>query len=274
MKYLAILAVLVLASCSTGSGPSAPASTAPANLHQSPVVAPAAANLPLDSADWCQEFVQWPGTQGALTLQKLTVHPTAPGCPPGDLCEPFPDRNATPANFMSYLLYELPTSSAPELNPKTTPNSGILGYASVTIKVEIGASPSTLFKFDSEPVNLGVTPAHIRPVLVYSAFKTVDRWWSHYPANGPDTAAILLAPGTFTLTVPLEQHYWVDVAGHYATSITPEADGSIPAVGFQTTLANPQYVGLGFGGGLYFDHGVAVSGGAAQFRLTNYSFGK
>lgn len=77
------------------------------------------------------------------------------------------------------------------------------------------------------------------------------RWWSN-----PGSA--ILAPGTFTLSVPLQPPLWSSVLGK-GGSANPEA--------FRDALSNVQYVGFTFGGN-FFGHGVYALN-PAKFKL-NY----
>jgi hypothetical protein len=54
---------------------------------------------------------------------------------------------------------------------------------------------------------------------------------------------------------------WSDVIGEFGTlSATTQA-------GFAATLASVSQIGMTFGGGCFFGHGVNVSGGTAAFEL-------
>jgi hypothetical protein len=47
-------------------------------------------------------------------------------------------------------------------------------------------------------------------------------------------------------------------------------DGDTTAA-FNAAAANPDLVGLSFGGGCFFENGVGVTGGTATFKLTNFA---
>ena len=44
-----------------------------------------------------------------------------------------------------------------------------------------------------------------------------------------------------------------------------------PAWGFQDALGDLGHVGMTFGGGCFFGHGVNISGGTARFSLISYT---
>jgi len=73
------------------------------------------------------------------------------------------------------------------------------------------------------------------------------RWFSN--------ATVPLAIGTFDLVVPLDPPQWVNVGGQNGVNDVP---------GFAGAKANQGSIGMGFGGGCFAAHGVAVSSGAAQ----------
>lgn len=85
-----------------------------------------------------------------------------------------------------------------------------------------------------------------------------DRWWSN-------PRAFALTEGAATIAVPLLPQYWSSVNGRFG-----DADGG-PRFQFAKALLNVTRLGLTFGGGCSFGHGVRVQGGAAQFRLSEYA---
>lgn len=85
-----------------------------------------------------------------------------------------------------------------------------------------------------------------------------ERWWSN-PVHA------VLQAGQWTITAPLTPDQWSDVYGHFGTD-SPQA-----LAGWQAVVANPQVIGMTFGGGCFFGHGVEVTGGSAEFELLSYS---
>ena len=84
-----------------------------------------------------------------------------------------------------------------------------------------------------------------------------DRWWSN-------PIAFELSAGSATITVPLAPDQWSSVNGKVGN-----ADAGALA-GFQSALKAVSSLGLTFGGGCFFGHGVDVSGGTARFVLLKY----
>lgn len=84
-----------------------------------------------------------------------------------------------------------------------------------------------------------------------------DRWWSN-------PRSFTLAAGTGTLTVPLKPEDWSSVNGRFGGA---DLDTRFA---FERALLNVTRLGLTFGGGCSFGHGINVRGGSASFTLTDY----
>lgn len=130
---------------------------------------------------------------------------------------------------------------------------------SVTFKVKVkNGSPS--FNYIFETTNTGCYPPHIR---IYFQTGVLDnatpgtRWYSNPDAVQLDQA---LGVGSVTLTVPIDPVLWTDQFGKTGLEDS----------GFQVALSSPTYVGLVFGGGNFFGHGVNTSNGVAQFQLSEW----
>ncbi len=82
-------------------------------------------------------------------------------------------------------------------------------------------------------------------------------WWAN-------PVSYTLANGLITLSVPLTGDQWSSVFGAFGSD--PAA-----AAAFADSLANVNGIGVTFGGGCFFGHGVNVSGGPATFQLLSYS---
>ncbi len=143
--------------------------------------------------------------------------------------------------------------------PYTTPLSQA---QSVTMTVQIDAlSGVPSFDYGIGPNNPCAYPAHVRAYIeqkykldaVYAP--ATYRWWSN-------PIAIELTPGTFTATTPLTPDQWSDTNG---------IRGVDDLAGFAAAIGHPQAVGMTFGGGCFFGHGVSVSGGTAQFILKGFT---
>ncbi len=85
-------------------------------------------------------------------------------------------------------------------------------YLTMTIQVVATGTPT--FHYDSNPDNTCSFPAHVRPYFAVSEanpeYNTTGRWWSN-------PIAYQLAAGTITLTIPLTPDSWSDVNGQFGT---------------------------------------------------------
>lgn len=127
---------------------------------------------------------------------------------------------------------------------------------SVTMTFAIeGVSP--VFGWKTEKQNTCDRPAAVRVMIEKPGDQDLTdangRFWSN-PQH------VNLALGFSTLTVPLDGTTWSNVFGE----VNPSA--------FKKLLKKPGVVGMTFGGGCFFGHGVYVSSGSASFNLTSYSF--
>jgi hypothetical protein len=129
--------------------------------------------------------------------------------------------------------------------------------------VQIVGSPT--FNYLLEPWNTCVNYASVRPYLEAQVPKKCpDATWSCAPPSArqwSNPAALELKEGTFSLTVPFSPSLWSDAEGVF---------GQNDIAGFSATLAHPRYVGMTFGGGCFFGHGVNVDG-PAQFLVKAFS---
>lgn len=85
-----------------------------------------------------------------------------------------------------------------------------------------------------------------------------DRWWSN-------PRSFTLAAGDGALSVPLKPENWSSVNGKFGN-----ADGET-RFAFEKALLNVARVGVTFGGGCSFGHGIIVSGGTASFALSRFA---
>lgn len=133
----------------------------------------------------------------------------------------------------------------------------ITGYSTIQATFQITVTGNPVFFYQTDLDNTCVFPASVRLFFWQWGGSATgeDRWWSN-------PVSYQLAPGAGTLSVPLTPDQWSDVAGQIGTE-DPQ--------GFAGALNNINFVGLTFGGGCFFGHGVSVSGGTAEFYLTGYS---
>lgn len=136
------------------------------------------------------------------------------------------------------------------------------GTLQATFQVQT-SSPSVVFNYKFESGNTCVYPAHVRLYLSRAGWDTIKqyppgddyRWWSD------PIAAELVGGSAVQLSVPLTPDQWTNVFGHRGDE-SPER-----AAAFQAALSSVDTLGLSFGGGCFFGHGVNVSGGSATFTL-------
>ena len=132
------------------------------------------------------------------------------------------------------------------------------GFMTATFTVVTTGTP--VFRYDSEPGNTCVTPATIRMYFEKLGTNQYDRWWSN-----PQSHTFVPGTNTITFTVPLDATNWSSLYGN-----RPNFD-SASAAGFILAQQQTSNIGFTMGGGCFFGHGVAVQGGTAEVRLTNFS---
>lgn len=134
----------------------------------------------------------------------------------------------------------------------------LTGFEALVADIEIMAlagAPQFVYPTSGNPCP---TPASVRLYLQagsgYKDSDQFDRWWHR--------DGVVLAPGVWTLEGDLtDLTAWSSVYGL-------RADASAAATAaFRAVLADAQ-VGMTFGGGCFYGHGVSVTGGTARFRLT------
>jgi hypothetical protein len=134
--------------------------------------------------------------------------------------------------------------------------AALRGTLHVTLQVATTGAP-TFDPLDTSSCNLAPSA---RPFLWANdnGNGNFDRWWSN-------PRAFALAAGATTISVPLQAEHWSSVDGKFGN-----ADAAT-RFGFERALLNVTRLGLTFGGGCSFGHGIRVSGGTATFMLTEYA---
>src|SRR6185295_18920031 len=128
-----------------------------------------------------------------------------------------------------------------------------------TITATFAIEGVATFEYYGQPDACGA-PANTR--LDFSTngpFAYTNFWWSN-----PESA-VLTAPGTAVVTANVSPALWSDWNGQFGT-----VDAATTAA-FQAAAADPDLVGLSFGGGCFFENGVGASSGSATFRLISYT---
>lgn len=184
---------------------------------------------------------------------------------------PMPTQNGAWAFDFPLYEGELPcahSQGCPSVHYVTTKAKGPLtGAKSLTMSVEILASDGVIFEHRTEPNNTGTHPASVRLFLQRKMDGAMQnefyRWWSN-PLH------IVLAGGQHSITVPLTPDQWSSVKGKKGGD---EADPEATA-GFHDVLANIENIGMTFGGGSFFGHGINVRDGHAAFALQTFSINR
>lgn len=134
-----------------------------------------------------------------------------------------------------------------------------LGAKQLVLEFKIDADSSVHFNHQSDASNTGCeySPSalrvHISKGFLYGADEDL-RWWYTTGFTLTDT------PDVVKFTVPLTPEGWNNVYAHPATD-------SYRTPYFLDTLQHANYVGITFGGGCAYSHGVNVSYGTAKFTL-------
>lgn len=204
-----------------------------------------------------------PTTSTTTTTPTTTVPPTAAS--DGSLSlstaqwEALSDPDYMPLQNTSsgQLTFAFPAQGSINYIYSNFPPTQISGSILVTMQVT-GSGP-VVFDYMTEPFNTCVTPSTVRPFIWSNrnGFGEFDRWWSN-------PSAFELAIGSITLTVPLTPDRWSSVYGKLGN-----ADAAADA-GFTRAVHNVSRLGLTFGGGCFYGHGVRVKGGSARFFLSSY----
>lgn len=165
--------------------------------------------------------------------------------------QPFPLRNEGSA-----LVFDFPDSGS--MHYLFTPSTLAALRGTLTVALQVSTTGAVSFDpLDTSSCNL---PPSARPFLWANGNGggNFDRWWSN-------PRAYALAAGTATISVPLQPEYWSSVDGRFG-----HADAET-RFAFERALLNVSRLGLTFGGGCSFGHGIRVSGGTAKLMLTEYA---
>jgi hypothetical protein len=124
----------------------------------------------------------------------------------------------------------------------------------------VATTGTPVFNYALKSDNTCITPAHVRLYMERKKNPNSEysRWWAN-------PTSYELAAGSITMTVPLTPDQWSDVNGRFGN-----ADSTATA-NFRQAIQSLGSVGMTFGGGCFFGHGVNVSGGTARFTVTDFS---
>ena len=193
--------------------------------------------------------------------------PAAPSGPPTLLTVPLQsgawDTISDPQPFpigndAASLVFDFPTSGS--MHYLFTPSTLSALRGTLVVTLQVATSGPVLFEsLDPQSASCAI-PSSVRPFFWSNGNGNgpYDRWWSN-------PRAYVLAPGSATVAVPLQAEHWSSVNGRFGN-----ADGET-RFGFEKALLNVTRLGLTFGGGCSFGHGIRISGGSARFTLSEYA---
>ena len=156
----------------------------------------------------------------------------------------------------------IPDIKVGSLNYLTQLSKGAIRRKYIRTKLNIVASPGTVFDYKTESFNVCNFPAHIRTYVQRGPFETTgdnDRWWSN-------PIAVELKNGQFEMINKVDPTQWSNVNGHRANQ------DAVTLAGFQKAFREVYEFGYTLGGGCFFGHGVRVKDGTATLQLDELSF--
>ena len=163
------------------------------------------------------------------------------------------------------LYFDWPTSASNcvsgtciSMNYLTTTHvpSSIVGALVITVNVQTTGAP--VFHFFSSG---GIPPSVRGFVWAHQGNSaTNSRWWADDVYYDFSQGA-----GTMTMAIPIDPHNFSNVDGHRGD----EDAGTL--AGFNSAMADVYSLGVTFGGGSNFGHGIYVTGGTARFTLQDYN---
>ena len=167
--------------------------------------------------------------------------------------QPYPLLNQGTA-----LTFEFPRSGS--MHYLFTPSALTSVHGTLALSFTITTSGPVVFNSLDPQSSTCSIPTAVRPFFWANANGNgpYDRWWSN-------PRAFTLAAGTATVSVPLSSESWSNVNGTFGNASTAAG------LDFTRALQNVSRLGLTFGGGCSFGHGVFVRGGTASFALTEYA---
>jgi hypothetical protein len=203
---------------------------------------------------------------GAVAFAACSSSPSAPSPTPVTISlqsgswETIGDPQPLPfplVTLLGGLTFQFPADGSINYLFTASPQRIVRGTLSVSVTVDTLGS----VVFNSlDPLSSTCTiPPSVRPFLWANnnGSGDYDRWWSN-------PRSFTLAAGSGTITVPLTADAWSSVNGKFGNT---DAETRFA---FDKALLNVSRLGLTFGGGCSFGHGVNIRGGNAVFTLTEY----
>lgn len=220
--------------------------------------------IPMDPSIWLIEHRDDPTTQAKLVNGAL-VFPINPYT--GEVDN---------GNWNNYSDYE-PWLANPTKGKTSKPASYDVSQAStLTVKMRVQTTGQPTWRYDSSPDNDCVYPPHIRPYFAVgennARYNDTGRWWSNSAQPGTNFELDTLPPNadvTFTLVMNLDDpSQFSDADGEFGNL------NSTTTSQFAATKKAVGEMGVTWGGGCFFGHGVAVQGGTATITFYEFRFDK
>jgi hypothetical protein len=203
---------------------------------------------------------------GAFVIAACSSSPSAPSPTPATISlqssawetisdpQPFPFPLVTVFGGLSL---QFPANGS--INYLFTASPLRIVHGTLSVSVVVDTLGSVVFNSLDPPSSSCMIPPSVRPFLWANnnGNGDYDRWWSN-------PRSFTLAAGSGTITVPLTADAWSSVNGKFGN-----ADAETKFA-FDKALLNVSRLGLTFGGGCSFGHGVNVRSGNAIFTLTEY----
>lgn len=169
-----------------------------------------------------------------------------------------PDPFPLTTNSAAQLEFDFPVSGS--MHYLFTPSALTTLRGTVVVSLRVMTTGPVVFNSLDPITGTCSIPASVRPLLWANnnGNGAHDRWWSN-PRSFP------LADGRVTIAVPLEPGAWSNVNGQFGNA------DSVARFNFDKALLNVSRLGVTFGGGCSFGHGINVRGGSATFLLTGYA---
>jgi len=137
----------------------------------------------------------------------------------------------------------------------TQPRYGKMAGTAMVMMFNVVSSGSPVYQYKLKPDNTCESAATVR--LFFQGNAGDNRWWSN-PAAG------ILKSGMQTLLTPLDDpSKWSNAGGIY---------GNQAAVMFEAAKSGVARIGMTFGGGCFFGHGVNVLEGSGTSRFIATKF--
>lgn len=126
---------------------------------------------------------------------------------------------------------------------------------SIQISGKIKLSNDCVLNYKTESINTCESPAKMRVMLLGGYSGKFNRWFSR--------EGVLIKNGRFTLSLDLFPKNWVSVFGKNGA----DYEGK-----FKKIVNGRTQIGLVFGGGCFYGHGIECESGSLQIEISNIKF--